>query len=101
MKTISAGETRIPKIAEAVFHLNRALATGLVTLTAGAALTTVREPKINSGSRVILVEQTANAAAAKYTAPYCLVTPGDGSFVIAHANNAQTDRIFLWAAIGG
>ncbi|MBA2689799.1 MAG: hypothetical protein H0U63_03245 [Burkholderiales bacterium] len=100
MKIISARERSLPRIAEAIAGLSRALATRTVTLTPSAAMTTVVEPKINSGSRVILVEQTANAAAAKYTTPWCLITPGDGSFVIAHANNAQADRVFLWVAIG-
>lgn len=74
-----------------------------VTLTAGAASTTVNDPRIGSATAVFLIPQTANAAAeigngTLYISPanYVLKT----SFAITHANNAQVDRIFGVVILG-
>jgi hypothetical protein len=93
---------------EVAVAVNQALAGKLncidtVTLTAGAASTTVSDPRIGSNTAIILFPQTANAAAefgngTLYIAPgnYTLKT----SFVITHANNAQTDRTYSVAILG-
>jgi hypothetical protein len=44
--------------------------------------------------------KTANAAAEWKNGTMFIGTISSGSFVVAHANNAQTDRIFLYAAFG-
>ena len=74
-----------------------------VTLTAGAASTTVIDPKIGSATVIVLFPQTANAAAelgngTLYIKPsdYVLKT----SYKITHANNGQTDRTFAVAILG-
>jgi hypothetical protein len=74
-----------------------------VTLTHDAASTTVNDPRIGSNTAIILFPQTAHAAAEMgngtlYIDPanYTLKT----SFVITHANNAQTDRTFSVVILG-
>lgn len=78
----------------------RSNAAGTVTLTANAAATTVTKGTINANAGVFLFPKTANAAAALATT-YAAVATGGGSFVITHANNAQTDRTFYYVVIGG
>ena len=76
----------------------RSNAVGTETLTANASSTTVAAPFIASaGSFVGLMPMTANAAAALATS---WVTPSNGSFLVTHANNGQTDRKFQWGVIG-
>lgn len=74
-----------------------------VTLTANAATTTVNDPRVGANTVILLFPQTAHAATeigngTLYIAPsgYTLKT----SFVITHANNAQTDRIFSAVILG-
>ncbi len=67
---------------------------GEVTLTAGAASTTLRDPIINVNSRLWLSPQTSNAAAALGTTYFS--APTSGAIVINHANNGQTDRTFAY-----
>jgi len=76
----------------------RSNAVGSVTLTANAATTTV-STTINANAGVFLMPKTANAAAAVATTRVTSVTAG--SFVLTHANNAQTDREFFYLVIGG
>jgi len=66
-----------------------------VTLTAGAATTTLTDPKLTVLSVVELMATTANAAAAK--AGIYFTGRTNGSVVINHANNAETDRTFAYA----
>lgn len=80
----------------------RSNATGTVTLTAGAASTTVSKTTINASAGIFLFPTTAHAAAEMGNGTlYGSVTPGGGSFTLTHANNAQTDRTFYYLVIGG
>lgn len=74
-----------------------------VTLAAGAASTTVSDPRIGSATAIFLIPQTVNAAAeigngTLYIKPsdYVLKT----SFKITHANNAQVDRTYGLVILG-
>ncbi len=71
---------------------------GTVTLTPSATTTTISKSTINENAVVILLPKTANAAAALATT-YAAVTKG--TVTITHANNAQTDRSFFYAVVGG
>ena len=71
-----------------------------VTLTAGATSTTVSKTTINANAAVFLFPTTANAATALATT-YALIMSGGGAFTVTHANNAQTDRTFYYAVLGG
>lgn len=86
------------EIAEAVNKVlkGRLNSTGEVTLTASATTTTIERPYITAESVVLLSPTTANAAAAS---PY--ITCAEGVATIHHANNAQTDRTFKFAILGG
>lgn len=66
-----------------------------ITLTAGAATTTLSDPKLTVLSVVELMPTTANAAAALGGIHFTSRT--NGSVVLNHANNAQTDRTFAYA----
>lgn len=72
--------------------------TGSVTLTANAASTVVSDNQFNSDQVPLLIPTTANAAAAIATT-YVSARAG-GSFTLTHANNAQTDKSFLYVRIG-
>lgn len=76
----------------------RSNACGSFTLTANAASTTVTAQNCAAGSTPLLTPTTANAAAALATT--FVGTVSNGSFVVTHANNAQTDKTFKYAAIG-
>lgn len=73
-----------------------------VTLTANAASTTITDPRISYNSRVVLIPTTANASAEIGNGTIYQATANrvNGSRVITHANNAQTDRIFDVVIIG-
>ena len=70
------------------------------TLTANAATTTITDARISSQSFIGLMPITSNAAAALATTYVPAATQLNGSAVIAHANNAQTDRTFRLLIIG-
>src|SRR5690348_3689561 len=70
----------------------------LATLTANTATTTITAPNCATGSAPIAVPTTANAAAALAT--MYISTISNGSFVVTHANNAQTDRTFRFVTLG-
>lgn len=72
---------------------------GSVTLTAGAATTTVENALCSASSGVFLIPTTSNAAA-DFGAGTFYVVPGDGSFVIHHANDADVDKVFNFAILG-
>lgn len=76
----------------------RSNAAGVCTLTASATTTTVAAENCGDESKVFLMPTTVNAAAAVATTYITAVR--NGSFTITHANNAQTDRTFSYAAIG-
>ena len=73
--------------------------TGTVTLTASVATTTVTDFRIGADTVVLLSPTTANAAAALGTTYHSSTTAGT-SFVLTHANNAQTDRDFRYTLLG-
>lgn len=68
------------------------------TLTASVASTSVTAINCGTGSAPIPVPMTANAAAALAT--MYITSVSNGSFVVMHANNAQTDRTFRFVVIG-
>lgn len=73
-----------------------------VTLTASAASTTIMDERLSVDSAVIFDPMTSNAAL-EIAAGTCYITTtnrGNGSAVITHANNAQTDRTFRLLIIG-
>lgn len=78
----------------------RSNAAGEVTLTAGAASTTIAGPNINEHAGVWLFPKTANAAA-ELGAGTCHAVVAAGQVAITHANNAQTDRTFYYLVLGG
>ena len=71
---------------------------GIVTLAANAASTTLSDARIRFDSPMMLVPTTANAAAEIGNGTLFLPEAGraNGAIVIAHANNAQTDRTFRY-----
>ena len=74
-----------------------------VTLTANSASTTVSDPRVGDTSVVLLMPQTAHAAAeigngTLYIDPASYVS--GTSFTITHANNSQADRTFGYAILG-
>jgi hypothetical protein len=77
----------------------RSNAVGVVTLTDGATTTTVNTDNCAAGSGVSLTPNTAHAAA-EIGNGTIYVTAANRSFVITHANNAQTDRTFTYAIQG-
>lgn len=81
---------------------SRANKTGSVTLTASAASTTVTPTMTTASSLIFFDPLTANAAAELAAGTMYVATAGRtaGQFVITHANNAQVDRSFRWAAVG-
>lgn len=75
--------------------------TGLVTLDANQASTTLTNHLIRFDSPVLLLPATANAAAELGNGTLYVSETGrvNGSVVITHANNAQADRAFrYWVA---
>lgn len=78
----------------------RSLAVGSVTLTANAASTAVSFQNCSVNSKVFLSPTTANAAAEVGAGTIYVSSVGNGTFTITHANNAQNDRTFYFAALG-
>lgn len=74
--------------------------TGSVTLTESSATTTLLDIRIGINSVILLQPTTANASAEIGAGTIYFDDPGNGSIVINHANNAQTDRTFKYAIIG-
>jgi hypothetical protein len=102
-------ETDLKKIMLAVQQLaaGRSNAVGSVTLTPGAATTTVdvaRNPiaasVITAASTPILTPKTANAAAEVGNGTIYVSAVANGSFTITHANSATTGRDFYYAILG-
>ena len=103
-----AGNVPIPtekdpyKIVRAVRELfeGRSNAVGTFTLTANAVSTTVTAQNCGAGCTVLPFPKTASAAAELGNGTMYIGTVSNGSFVVTHANNAQADRTFLYAAFG-
>jgi hypothetical protein len=72
--------------------------TGSVTLTENSATTTVADNKFESGMVPVFVPTTANGAAA--LGGLYVSARTQGGFTLTHANNAQTDRTFLYVRLG-
>jgi len=75
---------------------------GTVTLTASVASTTLTDDRLAWSSAVVLVPTTANAAAEIGNGTLYISETGrvNGSVVITHANNVQTDRTFRFLIQG-
>lgn len=80
----------------------RSNAVGSVTLAVSASSTTITDQNCAAGSVPILVPTTADAAAELKNGTLYIpkATIQNGSFVVQHANNTQTDRTFLYALQG-
>lgn len=78
----------------------RSNAVGTFTLAANAATTTVTAQNCGSAAVILYMPTTAHASAEIGAGTIYIATVGDGSFVVTHANNAQTDRTYLYVAIG-
>ena len=72
--------------------------TGDFTVTANAGTTTVTDPRASKES-VILFSPTTSNAATEVNHLY-VSTKNNGSFVVGHRNNAQSDRDFDYVIIG-
>lgn len=73
---------------------------GEITLTAGAATTTLTDEKIGADSVIALQAMTANAAAEIGAGTLYFSAMTGGAATITHANNAQTDRTFRYTVTG-
>jgi hypothetical protein len=75
---------------------------GVFTLTASVATSTLTDDRIGFNSNIVLVPTTANAAAEIGNGTLYIAESGrvNGSVVITHANNAQTDRTFRFIISG-
>lgn len=98
----AATERDLYKIVRGIRDLfeGRSNAVGSFTLAANTASTTVAAPNCGAGCTVLAFPQTANAAAELGNGTIYIGTVNNGSFVVTHANNAQTDRVFRYAALG-
>lgn len=98
MRVVERGEKRPEIITEALNNLagGRLENGGVVTLTAGAATTTVNRPGIAEGDCIVFMPLTAHAAAEIGNGTLYVLAPDitKNQFIITHANNGQTDRTF-------
>lgn len=87
-------------IAETINQIlkGRANNVGAFTITANATTTQVSDNLFESAMVPVFVPTTANAAAALSTT--YVSARANGSFTVTHANNAQTDRTFLYVRWG-
>jgi hypothetical protein len=74
--------------------------TGTLTLTASGASTIVKHLNFGTDSVPHLMPMTPNAAAEVGNGTIYVSARANGSFRLAHANNAQTDRILLFSFDG-
>lgn len=73
------------------------LAVGRFTLTAGTTSTSVVVPLCTPASIVTYSPMTPHAA---NDIASTSVVPGNGQFVLTHASNPRTDRMFSFAIVG-
>lgn len=99
---LSAAERNLNTIVQAIRQLTegRSNAVGTVTLTAGVTTTTVLFANCSTSSLPQLTAMTANAATALATTFILQANILNGSFIITHANNGQTDRTFAFVVLG-
>jgi len=74
--------------------------TTTLTFTAGATSTTLTDARITQKSFIGLMPTTANAASALSTTYFSDTNRVNGSIVVSHANNSQTDRTFIVLIVG-
>ncbi len=74
----------------------RSNSTGSFTLTADTTATSVTDLAFESQMVPLLIPTTANASAEQ---PY-VSTRTNQSFTVTHADNAQTDRTYLYVKFG-
>tara|TARA_S200002703_G_C3618476_1_gene189968 strand:- start:151 stop:468 length:318 start_codon:yes stop_codon:yes gene_type:complete len=74
--------------------------TGTFTCTASAATTAVTDFRAGKSSIILLMPQTANAAAEVGNGTIHVSTRAKQSFTVTHANNSQTDRTFGYVIVG-
>lgn len=68
---------------------------GTCTLTANAVTTTVTDSNVFASSKIYLTPTSANAAADVGSATGVYISSvSDGSFIITHPNNANSDKTF-------
>lgn len=92
----------MPRVMQAIRDLfaGRSNAVGSVTLTANQATTAVTARNCGPDSKIYLTPTTANAAAEIGAGTLYVSAVAAGTFTLTHANNAQTDRTYLWGAFG-
>jgi hypothetical protein len=102
IQTLPAAEKDVFKIVQTIIQLvqGRSNAVGSVSLTPSATSTVVQAVNCAPGATPILTAMSANAAAEIKNGTLWISAVSNGSFTITHANNAQTDRTFAWAAYG-
>ena len=95
-------EDRPFRIAGAIRDLfeGRSNAVGEVTLTTSSATSAVTTLTNGSDSKIFLFPTTANASAEIGAGTIYISAVVQGGFTITHANNAQADRTFFYAALG-
>ena len=100
--SVSTQETRLSKFALALQQLaaGRSNAVVAVTLAANAPSTVVTFQNCGAGSAPLAVPTSAHAAAEVGNGTMYVSHVANGSFTIAHANNAQTDRTFVFVCLG-
>lgn len=74
--------------------------TGEFTLTVNQASTTISDARIAFSSALLPIALTANAAAVVASLYVPSATVMNGSAVIQHPNNANTDKTFRFAVLG-
>ncbi len=74
--------------------------TGAVVLAPGATSTVVADSRTTAASFIGLSPLTVNAAAEMASGTLHVAARGGGSFTLAHAESAQTDRSFVYVIIG-
>lgn len=99
---VQTNEKDLTKYAFALQQLaaGRSNAVGEFTLDDGATSTVVSAQNCGEDSVVLLMPKTANAAAEIGAGTLYIGTVANGSFTVTHANNAQIDRTFGFAAFG-
>lgn len=75
-------------------------ATGSFTLAANTTTTTVTDFRSGKDSVILYSPTTANGSAEIGAGTIYVSTRNAESFVVTHANNAQTDRSFMYVVIG-
>lgn len=73
-------------------------ATGTVTLATGSATTTLSDRRIGTGSVILFMATTANAAGD--LANLYVTGRTDGQATLNHSNNAQADRTYAYVVLG-